>query len=42
MVNAEHKNAYVLCITYAFTKYAVVTKIDNKEAETVAGAIFEN
>jgi hypothetical protein len=33
MMNAEHKNAYVLCITDAFTKYAVVTKIDNKEAE---------
>ena len=42
MVNAEHKNAYILCITDAFTKYAVVAKIDNKEAETVARAIFEN
>jgi len=42
MVNAEHKNAYILCITDAFTKYAVVTKIDNKEAETVARAIFDN
>jgi hypothetical protein len=42
MVNAEHKKAYILCITDAFTKYAVVAKIDNKEAETVAIAIFEN
>jgi IS30 family transposase len=42
MMNAEYKNAYILCITDAFTKYAVVTKIDNKEAETVAKAIFEN
>ncbi len=42
LVNAEHKNAYILCITDAFTKYAVVTKIDNKEAEMVARAIFEN
>jgi transposase InsO family protein len=42
MINAEHKNVYVLCITDAFTKYAVVTKIDNKEAETVAKAVFEN
>jgi transposase InsO family protein len=42
MVNAEDKNAYILCITDAFTKYAVVAKIDNKEAETVARAIFDN
>jgi transposase InsO family protein len=42
MVNAEHKNAYILCITDAFTKYAVVAKIDSKEAETVARAIFDN
>jgi hypothetical protein len=42
MVNAEHKNAYILCITEAFTKYAVVAKIDNKEAETVARVIFEH
>jgi hypothetical protein len=42
MMNSEHKNAYVLCITDAFTKYAVVTKIDNKEAEIVARAIFDN
>jgi transposase InsO family protein len=42
MLNAECKNAYVLCITDAFTKYAIITKIDNKEAEAVARAIFEN
>jgi hypothetical protein len=31
----------VLCITDAFTKYAVVTAIANKEAETVADAIYK-
>ena len=36
------RSAYILCITDAFTKYAVVTKIDNKDAETVAKAIFNN
>jgi transposase InsO family protein len=29
----ERKSAYILCITDAFTKYAVVTKVDNKDAE---------
>jgi hypothetical protein len=42
MMGADCKTAYVLCITDAFTKYAMVTSIPNKEAETVAGAIFEN
>jgi hypothetical protein len=32
----------VLCITNAFTKYAVVTAIANKEAEMVADAIFKD
>jgi hypothetical protein len=32
---------YVLCITDAFTKYAEMLAIDNKEAPTVAKAIFE-
>ncbi len=31
----------MLCITDAFTKYAVVTSIQNKNAETVADAIFK-
>ncbi len=31
-----------MCITDAFTKYAVVTKIDSKDAETVARSIFNN
>ncbi len=31
----------VLCITDAFTKYATVTAIPNKNGETVAGAIFQ-
>jgi hypothetical protein len=29
-----------LCITNAFTKYELVTAVENKEAETVAKAIF--
>ena len=42
MLGVEKKFAYVLCITDAFTKYAMVTKVDNKDAETVARAIFDN
>jgi hypothetical protein len=34
----QHK--YILCITDTFTKYALVTAVENKEAETVAIAIF--
>jgi hypothetical protein len=30
MVDASRKSAYILCITDAFTKYAVVTSIPNK------------
>ena len=41
MVDAHKKSAYILCITDAFTKYAVVTSIPNKDAQTVAKAIFE-
>jgi transposase InsO family protein len=41
MVDATRKFAYILCITHAFTKYAVVTSIPNKDAQTVAKAIFE-
>ncbi len=33
---------FVLCLTDAFTKYAVMVVIDNKEAATVANCIFEN
>ena len=32
---------YILCITDAFTKYVELVAIDNKEAATVAEAIFE-
>ncbi len=42
MLGTDKKSAYILCITDAFTKYAVVAKIDNKAAETVARAIFNN
>jgi hypothetical protein len=41
MVDANRKLAYILCMTDAFTKYAVVTSIPNKDAQTVAKAIFE-
>jgi hypothetical protein len=39
MLGTDQKSAYILCITDAFRKYAVVTKVDNKDAETVAKAI---
>jgi hypothetical protein len=41
MVDASRKSAYILCITDAFTKYAVITSLPNKDAHTVARAIFE-
>jgi hypothetical protein len=41
MNDASRKSAYILCITDAFTKYTVVTSIPNKDAQTVAKAIFE-
>jgi transposase InsO family protein len=41
MVDANTKSAYIICMTDAFTKYAVVTSIPNKDAQTVARAIFE-
>ena len=40
MLAAGHQHKYILCITDAFTKYALVTAVKNKEAETVAKAIF--
>ncbi len=40
MLAAGRQHKYILCITDAFTKYAMVTAVENKEAETVAKAIF--
>jgi hypothetical protein len=40
MLTADSNKKFVLCITDAFTKYAVVTWIQNKNAETVADAII--
>jgi len=40
MLAARRQHKYILCVTDAFTKYALVTAIKNKEAETVAKAIF--
>ncbi len=42
MLTADSNKKFVLCITDAFTKYAVVTAIANKEAKTVADAIFKD
>jgi hypothetical protein len=41
MLTADSNKKFVLCITDAFTKYAVVTSIQNKNAETVAYAILK-
>jgi hypothetical protein len=41
MLTADSNKKFVLCITDAFTKYAVVTLIQNKNAETVADVIFK-
>jgi Integrase core domain len=40
MLAAGRQHKYILCITDAFTKYAIVTAVENKESETVAKAIF--
>jgi hypothetical protein len=36
MLATGRQHKYILCVTDAFTKYALVTAIENKEAETVA------
>jgi hypothetical protein len=41
MLTADSNKKFVLCITEAFTKYATVTVIPNKIAETVAEVIFK-
>ncbi len=41
MLTADSNKKFVICITDAFTKYAVVTSIQNKKSETVADAIFK-
>jgi hypothetical protein len=41
MLTADSNKKFVLCIADAFTKKAVVTSIQNKNAETVADAIFK-
>ncbi len=42
MLGLEKKSTYILCIADAFTKYAVVAKVNNKDTETVAKAILDN
>jgi transposase InsO family protein len=42
MLTADSNKKFILCITDAFTKYAVVTAIANKEAEMVADAIYKD
>ncbi len=39
-VHSGHNKKFVLCITDAFTKYAVVTAIAKKDAEMLADAIY--
>jgi hypothetical protein len=41
MLTADSNKKFVLCIMDAFTKYAVVTSIQNKKAEIVTDAIFK-
>jgi hypothetical protein len=41
MLTADSNKKFVICITDAFTKYAAVTAITNKNAETIADAIFK-
>jgi hypothetical protein len=42
MLTADNNKKFILCITDAFTKYTVVTAIANKEAETMADAIYRD
>jgi hypothetical protein len=39
--SSSNKNNYILCMTDAFTKYAEVVAIPNKEAPTVAAQFFD-
>jgi hypothetical protein len=41
MIKADSNKIFVLCITDAFTKYAVVMAIANKYDETVADTIYK-
>ncbi len=40
MPAAGWKHKHIICITDTFTKYALVTAVENKEAETDAKPIF--
>jgi len=40
MLTADCQHKYILFITDAFTKYPLITAVKNKEAETMAKAIF--
>jgi len=40
MLAARRQHKYIPCITNAFIKYTLIMAIENKEAETVAKAIF--
>ncbi len=42
MLGTDKKLAYILCIPDAFTKYAVITKVDNKDVETVVSLMRLN
>jgi hypothetical protein len=40
MLAAGCQHKYIMCVTDAFTKYALITAVENKEAEPMAKAIF--
>jgi hypothetical protein len=40
MLAAGRQHKYTLCITDAFMKYALVTPMENKEAETIEEPFF--
>jgi hypothetical protein len=42
MITADSNKKFVLCITDAFSKYAVVTEIASKDTEMVADAIYRD
>ncbi len=40
LTTSEKNKKYILCMTDAFSKYVELVAIPNKEADTVADAIF--
>lgn len=42
MIKSQNENKYALTMLCELTKYLIVAPIPNKEANTVAKALFEN